>query len=446
MRFSKLFQAAFILIIAVSLSSCVKKDFDSPPSTNVDPEITANRTIAQLKTLANSFGDIVPITDDIIISGIINSDDRSGNIYKTIIFQDSTAGILINVDLNSFYSLFPKGRKIFVKCKGLYIAEVHGVVQLGVLDNSGNQSTLGRIPPSLIDTYIFRGVWGQTVTSKVVTMDSITDYNQRFENMLITINNIEFTLSDAGKPYADAVLQNSLARFIADCNGDSIEVYTSGFATFASTLTPAGNGSITAVYLAYNTTPELIISDVEDVNMNGLRCGQDTSTSSAGDTLTALNQTFSGVSVDDDIQLTGWKNIAVTGNRNWIGKSFSGNFYAQNSAFGSGLPAMESWLITPRLDLSVADTLTFQSAMAFFVSNQLSVWISTNFNGTNVAAATWTQLACTLATSSSGNYTFVNSGNVPLTSFNGIGVIGFKYVGDGTTNTTTFKVDNVAVH
>jgi hypothetical protein len=445
MTFSKLFKATLISVLVVGFSSCVNKDYDAPPSTNVDPALVANKTIRDLKTLSDPFGDLTLIEDDIIISGVLNSDDRSGNIYKTLIFQDSTAGISINVDLNSFYALFPKGRKIFVKCKGLYIADVNGVTQLGVRDMSTGFPQLGRIPPGLIDSYIFRGVWGLTVTPKVLPLDSITNYVKAYENMLITLTDVEFTPFHSNKPYADAMLQNSIARFVEDCNGgDSIEIYTSGFSTFASALTPSGKGSLTAVYIAYNTTPELIINDLEDVGMTGLRCGQDTTTMT--DTLTALNETFDGVTPNADILIPGWKNIAVTGNRNWIGKSFSGNYYAQNSAFGSGLPAMESWLITPRLNLSVADTLTFQSAMAFFVSNQLSVWISTNFDGTNVSTANWTQLSCTLANNSSGNYNFVNSGNVPLTAFSGTGVIGFKYVGDGTTNTTTFQVDNVIVH
>jgi hypothetical protein len=443
MTFYKLLQVSFITIFTISISSCVDKDLDAPPSTNVDPEITANTSIKQLKALAPASG-LSIITDDLVISGIINIDDRQGNVYKIMTFQDSTAGIAINVDIGSYYSLFPKGRKIFVKCKGLYIGKVNGTIQLGVLDNSGSSPDIGRIPALLIDTYILRGVWGLSVPVKNLIIDSLNPYKSAYENMLVGLDNVEFTASDTGKTYADIILQDSEARFIENCNGDSIEIYTSNFATFAGILTPRGKGSVTALYTAYNTTPELILNDVTDVNMPGLRCGQDTTTMT--DTLTALNETFDGVTPNADILIPGWKNIAVTGNRNWIGKSFSGNYYAQNSAFGSGLPAMESWLITPRLNLSVADTLTFQSAMAFFVSNQLSVWISTNFDGTNVSTANWTQLSCTLANNSSGNYNFVNSGNVPLTAFSGTGVIGFKYVGDGTTNTTTFQIDNVIVH
>ena len=266
-----------IAVVLLAFTSCVKKDYDNPPSTNVDPDISANKTIASLKTLANSNGTLVMLSDNIIISGIINSDDQSGNIYKQIIFQDSTAGISINVDMSNLYTLFPKGRKIFVKCKGLYIAYVKGVVQLGVLDNSGTQPALGRIPQGLLDQYILRGVWGQPVIAKVVPLASVKNYNRLYENELITLNDVEFAAADSGKPYADALLQNSLIRYVEDCSGNRIEVYTSGYATFATTLTPGRKGSITAVYIGYqgfgNPIPELIIDKLKDIQMDRPRCG-----------------------------------------------------------------------------------------------------------------------------------------------------------------------------
>jgi len=273
MNRSKLSLMLAVALLTMTFTSCVKKDFDNPPSTNVDPAITANRTILQIKTLADPGGEIRMITDDIVISGVINSDDRSGNIYKQIIFQDSTAGICLNVDMTNFYTLLPKGRKIFVKCKGLYIAYVKNVIQLGVLDNSGTQPALGRLPQSLVDQYVLRGMWNQPVVPKVVSLTNVISFNRAYENELITINNVQFSPADTSRPYADAAGQNSLARYIEDCGGNQLEVYTSGYATFATTLTPSGGGSITAVYITYNNTPELIIDKITDVQMGTTRLG-----------------------------------------------------------------------------------------------------------------------------------------------------------------------------
>ncbi|HLG33353.1 MAG TPA: DUF5689 domain-containing protein [Bacteroidia bacterium] len=277
-QFENLKSKKIFLVAAgiIFLSSCVKEEFDNPPSTNVDPAITANRTIAQFKALAvvNQF---VQITEDIVVSGIINSDDRSGNIYKQIIFQDSTAGILVNVDLNSYYALYPKGRKIFVKCQGLYIAYDNGMIQLGVLDNSGTQPALGRIPQGIVDQHVLRGVWNQAVAPKVVTLSALANFNPAYENLLVTFNNVEFIPVDTAETYANAPAQQSLMRIIEDCCGHTAEIYTSGYATFASAFTPAGKGSLTCVYQGYNSSVQLVINDISDVNMTGLRCGTSSS-------------------------------------------------------------------------------------------------------------------------------------------------------------------------
>jgi DNA/RNA endonuclease YhcR with UshA esterase domain len=258
--------SAAALLIAASFSSCVKKDFDTPPSTNVNPNVTVNKSISGLKAMANVAG-YIQITDDIIISGTINSDDHSGNIYKQIIFQDSTAGIMVNVDLSNYYALYSVGRQIFVKCKGLYIGYIKGMVQLGLIDSSGTQPTIGRIPQSLVDTYILRGVWNKIVTPKVVSLASLAGYKKAYENELITFNNVEFVSTDTSKLWANAPAQSSVARYIEDCSGNQMEIYTSGYATFASSYTPAKKGSITAIYQVYNSTVQLVIRDIDDVKL-----------------------------------------------------------------------------------------------------------------------------------------------------------------------------------
>jgi hypothetical protein len=40
---------------------------------------------------------------------------------------------------------------------------------------------------------------------------------------------------------------------------------------------------------------------------------------------------------------------------------------------------------------------------------------------------------------------FIPSGDIDLSAYTGKGYIGFKYVGDKTTNTTTFRIDNVKI-
>ena len=438
-KFSLYVLSAFVLAQTL-LVSCVDKEYDAPETANVDPGLAISKTIEELQDLANGTTP-TEITTTEVIAGIVIADDASGNFYKEVIIQDATGGISIPLDLSEINTNYPIGRRVYVKCKGLFIADDgDGNFELGVK----NGTTIGRIPGALANHYLVPGRWDIPVEPLQIGLSDLLS-NPIPTLTLIQLNLVQFNAADTSQQYADPIGQMSLNRTVEDCAGNFVTLYTSGFSDFAGQLTPSKKGSLVAVYKQYSGDPELIIRNAQDVVMTDPRCGSGPGPG-IEDTLTAMNETFDGVTINGDVNLTGWRNIAVQGNRNWIGKSFSGNFYVQNSAYNSGLPAMESWLITPALDLSVADTLAFQSAQAFFVSNQLSVYISTDFDGTNVTSATWTPLTCTLASSGDANYTFVNSGDVSLTGFSGIGRIGFKYIGDGTVNTTTFQIDNVEVH
>jgi hypothetical protein len=85
---------ALIALSMLLITSCVKKDFDAPPDNSTyDPGLTVNATIWQIKQMYDVNVGPVMIDQDLIISGIVVADDRSGSFYKQIIVQDSSSGI-----------------------------------------------------------------------------------------------------------------------------------------------------------------------------------------------------------------------------------------------------------------------------------------------------------------------------------------------------------------
>ncbi|MEZ5068602.1 MAG: DUF5689 domain-containing protein [Bacteroidia bacterium] len=96
------------------------------------------------------------ITNDMVFSAIVVADDKSGNYYKEMIVQDSTAGISILLDQPSYFTSFFIGRRVFVKAKGLYIQSVSGTPKIGVLNNG----SVSAIPATLIGNYVVGGKWG----------------------------------------------------------------------------------------------------------------------------------------------------------------------------------------------------------------------------------------------------------------------------------------------
>ncbi len=411
----KNFLLPVLLFSLLAFTGCVDLDFDAPPP--APPcEWQVTNTIAELK--ARYTGTEWLIDEPIIIEGVVVADDSSGNFYRALVIQDATAGIELRFAGTDLYNDYPVGRKMFVNCEGLLLPNYNGVLQLG------------EIQEALVEDHICRGPKNQVVEPQVV---SIADLNASHIHTLIRLEDVQFDDGSAGVTYADAINLQSVNLMLGECDGENtIILRSSGYADFATAVTPTGSGSITAVYSVFQSDQQLFIRNTRDVQMTNPRCDK------------PLNETFSGVTNNQDISLAGWTNVAIKGTRLWRGGSFSGNNFAQATAFQDTNAEMETWLVTPPINLDTPKKLSFESAQAFFPHNGLSVLISTDFTG-NVATATWTPLSCTLATNTNANYDWVPSGTVDLSAFSGTGHIAFRYTGNKTSQTTTFRLDNVKV-
>lgn len=117
--------------------------------------LTPNKTIMELKSLYKNAP--VKIEDGIIIGGQVISEDRSGNIYKSIYIQDATGAIEVKIGKNSLYNDYKLGQWVYVKCSGLTLGAYNGMIQLGYEDASGEYQTSYLDVQYIIDTHIFRG-------------------------------------------------------------------------------------------------------------------------------------------------------------------------------------------------------------------------------------------------------------------------------------------------
>jgi DNA/RNA endonuclease YhcR with UshA esterase domain len=259
-----------LLVLAVSFTACVDQEFDEPPLNGEDPDITANATLDDVKAFL-SLGEIKPITDDLIIQVTVTADDESGNFYRTVVLEDETGGISLLINNTELYNLFPEGRRLFIKCKGLHIGDYAGLPQLGgnPYDDDGDQR-IGGIAEAVLDDVIFPGVWGLNVVPKT---KRISELGSNDLNTLILLENVEFAPSSVNATYADAVNQFSVNHTIQDCNGSTILLRSSGFSNFANDATPGGNGSLTAVYTIFANDKQLMIRNTSDVKFEGERCG-----------------------------------------------------------------------------------------------------------------------------------------------------------------------------
>lgn len=424
--------------------SCNKK-FDSPP-VYTGPSIQPELSIRDLRAM-HFTGSFEKILDDHVIEGIVVADDNNDNFYKSIVIQDSTAGITIRMDGTGLYNDYPVGRKLAVKLKGLWLGDYAKMIQIGgAIDRTDPAyPELVAIPSTLFERYIIKKELNNAMVPIRVRLDQLND---SLQSCLVAIDNIEFAVSDTGKPYADAINKLSANATVRSCAGGSAYVRTSGFANFAAVKTPRGNGTLTAVYSVFGTTKQLLLRDTSDVQLNGLRC-----TGTGAKLL--VEEKFENAVVNTGLALPGWKNIPENGGIVFTSKKTANNTYAEISAFATNKPAVVSWLIMPPVNLSNSanEVLSFQTKDGFDNGAVLQVFVSTNYDGGNSPwKAKWTLLKANIAkgATSSVRNDWVSSGSIGLAGFSGMVHIAFRYDGADPVavldkRTTSFQLDNVKV-
>lgn len=427
-----------LLAGALFFPACIDEDFDQPPTEGVDPGLTVTTTIAELKALHKK-GQFETIQEALVVKGVIVADDATGNWYRTFVLQDETGGIEVLVDLTDSYVLYPRGREVYIKCKGLVLGDYNDLVQLGGYVTRDQE--LG--PVLSVGGNLVRSVKKDVPEPKLKVFNQLTPADV---STLVRFENVQFISGDTSTTFADPLTKDAYNLTIENCAFQPLILRTSGFATFAGAPIPNGSGTIIGILGVYRGDYQLLVRDLKDVFLDGTRCIFDPCAGTVVTEVASVDEPFSTGADNQDVKITGWSNVATKGSRLWRWRVFDGNFYAQATAFGDNSnQQMETWLITPAIKLDVPKVLSFESAKAFWVHDGLSVWVSKDFV-CDPKQATWQPLNATIAKQSDTDHVFIGSGTIDLSGLTGKVFIGFKYTGSGPGGqTTTYRVDNVVV-
>ena len=426
-----------ILTLSIFLGGCVKQQFEEPPS-NCDSlsQLEANTTIAQLKAMMPSYPDTLQITDDIIISGYVVSNDKYGNFYKELVIQDSTAGISIMLDASYLYTVYPVGQRVVVYCKGLYLGRSGGVIKLGSTYEDAGVIRFGRIQgQAVIDEHIIKTCENKPQDPIELKISQIND---SYLYRLIKLDPVQFKSEELGTTWANPFVDppQSANHTLIDPDGNFILVRTSGYATFAGQELPQGSGPIIAILGKYNSDYQLYVNSTDDAQLTGDRFFE------------AIIKTFS----DGSYSSGGWQNINVSGSINWAVSTKYGNpapgltisNYDRDNHTHS---ACETWYVSPSINTSSISnpTLSFDNAHGYS-GPAMEVKISTDWDGdpATISSATWTTLAYNTDNSTT-YFVWANSGDIDLSAYKGENVhIAFVYTGTSSSG-MTWELDNIRI-
>ncbi len=265
--------AAAAIAVSASLTGC-DDDFDRPPVIVPEATIEANTTILELKErywqdpAKDYMTQIGQTADgkDIIIGGIIVSDDSEGNVYQRVIVQDATSAIAVRVYSSDLSTSYHYGQEVRINVSGLLIGTYRGLMMIGV---EYNGSVGGMDLSEMTARAQVNGLPNQALANAYpVTIADLNNYKNAQADMmmwqtrLVTIENVSFVgagTTSFGTPGA----ANYTTTKIKDEQGNTLDVSTSNKCNFAGTILPDGTGTVTAILSYFGSNWQLTFNDPE---------------------------------------------------------------------------------------------------------------------------------------------------------------------------------------
>lgn len=263
--------------LAAAINSCDTCQLDPvlPPVTAPVDTTAATMTILEFKqqywnSNSNSM-DQIGLTadgDSILLRGRVVSTDITGNCYKQLVIRDETAAILIPLNINNVYKVYPYGTELLVNVTGLYVGMYSNLLQVGSKQE-------GRTSPYQVDEDIFAAAarpngWPNPAEAQPVEVD--LDFlnsikgdatgRQEWQSQLVTINDVEF--ENPGQEFSPTY-SSTVSQYVRDASGKRLILRFSGRSSFAHRIIPGGKGSVTGILSFYNADWQLIPCTLEDL-------------------------------------------------------------------------------------------------------------------------------------------------------------------------------------
>ncbi|MCP4976347.1 MAG: lamin tail domain-containing protein [Maribacter sp.] len=259
-----------IILAALVLTSCVKDRTFDEPTKNCSTNLVANATYSDVKNLYTD--GVIQIQDELIIEGYVISSDEVGNFFSSLHFQDKsnnpTEGFQLEFDLRDSHLFYPRGSKIFIKLKGLYLGKQKGTYKLGGTFSSFGNLSIGRLPSNVVSQHLFSSC--DDLVSVTPAQISLSTLNDSMVNTLIELKDVEIIEEELSLSFAE--IKEETERTIVNCNDNEIVLLNSGFADFQSELLPEGNGSVVGVLFKDNDVFQIVIRDLNDIILQNERC------------------------------------------------------------------------------------------------------------------------------------------------------------------------------
>ncbi|GGF01556.1 DUF5689 domain-containing protein [Flavobacterium limi] len=435
-----------ISILFLFLFCNCNEDVAIPKLECTQPDLKVNRTVEDvLKTATITATKYV--YDDVIEAYVVSSDEN-GNFFKILYLQTlatetkPAVGFSVAVDATNTYIDYRVGNKVYIKLKDQFTDLFYGGMRIGSLyEGNSGAASVGRISQN-----DYKNILNASCTildeDKLVNSISIEEALVDSKlNTLIELSDVQFLEAAIGRHYFEEAnnVGGSTNWGLRDKSGNQIIFRTSSFADFSTHLVPGGSGKVRGILTKYGSDYQLMVRSEKDVVMD------------RKSNVPFFTEDFQTVTNNINFALPGWSNIVEKASKLWRTMVSAGNGYAEFNTTSTTAAQNIAWLVTPKINLTdyKNTVLSFRSAQHDLKVdsplNTLEVYISTNFDGSNVTKANWIKLNAKVASLSTPIRQFISSGGIDLSAYSGNINIAFKYIGSGKDKTLNgaFMVDDV---
>lgn len=212
-------------------------------------------SISQLRALYDGYPRL--LTEGYTIEGVVISNDRHGEFRHKVVIEDSSGGVIIEVESDSLYLLHRMGDRLRVECRGLTLGGYGGSVRLGA------EGTTREVEP------LSKACWKEhyyivgTAESLPQQALSLGELAPRHLSTRLLLRSVRFV--EAGEVWAP--MRSDTTRHLVDCasDGDTLAVRLSGRSDFADLTIPNGECMLFGVLDCFNDNYQLLLATCDDV-------------------------------------------------------------------------------------------------------------------------------------------------------------------------------------
>jgi len=187
------------------------------------------------------------------IRAVVVSSDEGGNYYKSMVIQDATGGVELELDRSALFNTYPVGQKIVLVCNGLVIGDYGSLPQIGWIYN---KTQVGRINSLYFDQYIIRdGMPSLKNVPKPLTNNEIEFSSNIDINKLVRLENVTFEKDAVGKQFSFDKFTTNWKISVPLANGStrSVTVRTSNYAKFRNIIIEEREYNLTGILTVFGS-------------------------------------------------------------------------------------------------------------------------------------------------------------------------------------------------